>query len=638
MNNKNELTILNIIKYGPIIFILTLSIIISATLYLNYTATFIQEKKLIEKNYIKRNKQEIKNQVESTYKFIIEKQKSTEKKLKENLKKRVYEAHSIAMNIYKENKHLDEKIVKKMIKDALRSIRFNNGRGYFFIYSFDYECILLPVARKAEGSSFYNFKDGKGEYLTRNIIKSLEKKDESFLKWWYHKPNDMKNQFEKLGFNKRFEPYDWYIGTGEYIQDFENDIKKSVIEHIGINQLSESRYIFILDFDSNYVMHKNKNLIGKNASDIYDEETYKTIEEIILIAKNNDYPFINYIQNKRPTTNKSAEKTSYIKGVSNWQWAMGIGFYEEDVNKTIKIQKEILDKRFEQDLYKLLIFSLLFTTTLLMISIRISKSLELRFEKYQEQIKQNLAEITNQQNVLAQQSKMAAIGTMIGNIAHQWRQPLSLISTAATGMKLKKEIGDLSDEEFNNNLDYINDSTQYLSKTIDDFRNFFTSNKDKKEFYINEAFVNTFNLINVQFKNHNIEIIEDINNTEIYGIQTELVQVLINILNNSRDELIKLDNLNKKLIFIKTYEKDDFLYIDITDNAGGIDEEIIEHVFEPYFTTKNKSQGTGIGLYMSQEIIVKHMHGQIEMNNTSYTYENIEYKGVKTIIKLAINK
>ncbi len=84
-----------------------------------------------------------------------------------------------------------------MIKDALRNIRFNNGRGYFFIYSFDYECILLPVAKQLEGSNFYNFKDGKGTYLTRNIIKQVKKEKEGFLTWWYHKPSDMKNQYKK---------------------------------------------------------------------------------------------------------------------------------------------------------------------------------------------------------------------------------------------------------------------------------------------------------------------------------------------------------------------------------------------------------------------------------------------------------
>ena len=187
----------------------------------------------------------------------------------------------------------------------------------------------------------------------------------------------------------------------------------------------------------------------------------------------------------------------------------------------------------------------------------------------------------------------------------------------------------------NENLDKINDTTQYLSKTIDDFRNFFNSNKIKKEFSIKEAFVNCFNLINVQFKNHNIQIIKNIGNHTVYGIQTELVQVLINILNNSRDELIKLDS-QEKLIFIDTKTKDNQVIITIKDNAGGIDEKILEHLFEPYFTTKHQAQGTGIGLYMSEEIITKHMNGTISIENTTFVYNKTSYKGALTTIKLKL--
>lgn len=629
MNNKNELLILNIIKYGPLAFILSLSIITTFTLYLSYKSAFIEEKELIEKKFTQNNRLEIKKQIESIYNYIKEKQKDTEESLKESLQKRVYEAHSIAMNIYNENKHLGQKKVTKMIKDALRNIRFNNGRGYFFIYSFDYECILLPVAKKLEGTSFYNFRDGDGAYVVRKSINQLKKKKETSLKWSYHKPDDMKKQYKKIGFNKKFEPYNWYIGTGEYIEDFKRDVKKEVLEFVETQQYHFNNYIFIFDHNANYIAHKDPQIIGKKADD--------TIKNIVDIAKEKDSTYLQYTH-IRPQTNKEAKKTSYLRNINDWQWVIGVGFYEEDVKKSILAQKKILDKRFKDDIYKILLICLGLTGVLLLLSAKISKFLESRFSIYRNQIKDHLEEITNQQNILAQQSKMAAIGTMIGNIAHQWRQPLSLISTAATGMKLKKEFNNLTDKEFYENLDYINQSTQYLSKTIDDFRNFFASNKTKKEFKINEAFENSFNLIDVQFKNHDIQVIKDISNSEIYGIQTELVQVIINILNNSRDELIKTNTQEDKIIFIKTYEKNNFLIIEILDNAGGIKEEIIEHVFEPYFTTKDQSQGTGIGLYMSQEIITKHMHGEIKIENENYVYKNKNYTGVKTTIKLNLSK
>ncbi len=152
-------------------------------------------------------------------------------------------------------------------------------------------------------------------------------------------------------------------------------------------------------------------------------------------------------------------------------------FMKMILKKLVEKEEAILNKRFEDNLNNLFITTTILTIILLIISIYISKLLEKRFKTYKN-------EITKQQYILSQQSKMAAIGTMIGNIAHQWRQPLSIISTAATGVSLKKELGILEDEELIESLDSINKSTQYLSKTIDDFRNFFLSNKEKKKIFI----------------------------------------------------------------------------------------------------------------------------------------------------------
>jgi two-component system, NtrC family, sensor kinase len=233
-----------------------------------------------------------------------------------------------------------------------------------------------------------------------------------------------------------------------------------------------------------------------------------------------------------------------------------------------------------------------------------------------------------------QQSKMAAMGEMIGNIAHQWRQPLSVISTASTGLKMQKEMNILSDADFFTTLTAINYSAQYLSNTIEDFRTFFNpSNNKVTEFNISDTFSKTLNLLNAQFIAKDIEIIQNIEESKISSIENELIQVLINILNNARDALITIEN-QRKLIFIDTYFKDDILYIEIKDNAGGIKEEIIDRIFEPYFTTKHQSQGTGIGLYMSKEIVEKHLNGVLLVSNEKYNYENVDYSGAKFIIEI----
>ncbi|XOB63750.1 cache domain-containing protein [Campylobacterota bacterium DY0563] len=635
MKNSNERIILLIIKYTPPFFIILLAIVITFILFQNTKNVFKKEQEITQKQFIESNKKIIKSDVNHLYDFIKKEQALTEQILKNNLKERINEAYSIAMNIYNENKHLGKKTVTKLIKDALREIRFNNGRGYFFIYSFDYECILLPLNKNLEGTSFYNYQDSKGLYITREILKKMKTQDEVFLTWSYHKPNDLQKQYKKLGFNKYFKPYNWFIGTGEYIDDFEDDLKEKILRYIKNYNFTNSEYFFVLNYEGKYLNHVDEDLIGTNAYEIGNTKS-EDIQKIINAAKNNSSNFISYIQLKKPDTNAPAKKTSYIKGLDSWKWVIGKGFYENEVNKILEEEENLTNQRLRDNLKQLVLFTIILTIVLLLISFYMSKFLKKKFRSYQHQIEKKQKELVKQQEILAQQSKLAAIGTMIGNIAHQWRQPLSLISTIATGTKLKKEMDSLEDKELIDGLDNINQTTQYLSKTIDDFRNFFNTNKVKKEFSVKEAFDNCFNLINVQFKNHNIDIIKNINDSIIYGIQTELVQVLINILNNSRDELLKLEN-QKKLIFIDTKEENDELIIQIKDNAGGIDEKIIKHLFEPYFTTKHQAQGTGIGLYMSEEIIVKHMRGTITIENTQFTYENIHYKGALATIKLKLH-
>ncbi len=252
-------------------------------------------------------------------------------------------------------------------------------------------------------------------------------------------------------------------------------------------------------------------------------------------------------------------------------------------------------------------------------------------------VEKKTTELIQKENILNHQSKMAAMGEMIENIAHQWRQPLSLISTAATGAKLKKDFGNLSDSDFYETMDIINNSAQHLSNTIDDFRNFFSNEKKASFFDVNTPIEKVLYLVSSKLKNRKIEIIKNTQKIEIIGLVNEFIQVLVNIINNALDAFEE-NNLEKKLIFIDIYKEENNLILKIKDNAGGIKETIINRIFEPYFTTKHKSQGTGIGLYMSNEIIKKHMNGNISVSNKEYSYDNVKYIGAEFKIELPINK
>lgn len=167
-------------------------------------------------------------------------------------------------------------------------------------------------------------------------------------------------------------------------------------------------------------------------------------------------------------------------------------------------------------------------------------------------------------------------------------------------------------------------------------QNFFRIDKNKITFKIKNTFEKLFNITSSQFKNLEIIFITEINDYELFNYENELIQALMNILNNAKDALEKKDT--PKVIFISTKKKENKVIIKITDNAGGIDEKIIDKVCEPYFTTKHQAKGTGIGLFMTEEIIVKHLEGNFSIKNVNVDYENKNYKGTEIIIELDSSK
>ena len=262
--------------------------------------------------------------------------------------------------------------------------------------------------------------------------------------------------------------------------------------------------------------------------------------------------------------------------------------------------------------------------------------LKIMNKKLATRIKKELDKHQEKDRILAQQQKMVAMGQMIENIAHQWRQPLSVISTSASGLKLKKQLNILEDEELIKSIDKIVDTAKYLSDTIDDFRYFFKPQKDKTKFSLAKNIEKSLSFLEATLKENSIKVEFDYEDIDIIAYETELIQVFINIINNSKDAFIE-KKIEDRVIFISIKKFPNRILIEIKDNAGGVEEDILDKVFEPYFTTKHQYNGTGIGLYMSNQIIKTHLNGDIFMKNCSFKYKNIEQKGVITTIVLPKN-
>jgi PAS domain S-box-containing protein len=227
----------------------------------------------------------------------------------------------------------------------------------------------------------------------------------------------------------------------------------------------------------------------------------------------------------------------------------------------------------------------------------------------------DLTQTKENELIMLKQSRFAAMGEMISMIAHQWRQPLSSIAAIISSVKLKIAKESLDLKKLDKKSDEINTHLQYMSQTIDDFRSFFKNDKQKQWFYLNDLLNETINMVSPSFQNCNIQIqFSEKNMKQLYLLENELLQVFLNILNNSKDAFLQ-NQTKTPLINIDLQEDDKYQIVYITDNAGGIDPEMIHRVFEPYFTTKDNLNGTGIGLYMSKMIIEKHCQGRISVNN-----------------------
>jgi C4-dicarboxylate-specific signal transduction histidine kinase len=226
-----------------------------------------------------------------------------------------------------------------------------------------------------------------------------------------------------------------------------------------------------------------------------------------------------------------------------------------------------------------------------------------------------IAHRREQEQILIQQSRFAAMGEMIGNIAHQWRQPLNALALLLQNISIAYETGRM-DAAF---ISRVNEKglllTNTMSTTIDDFRNFFKPNREKEFFSVDEQIDKTLAMLQASLDTNLIEVKRDLKpGLKIYGFANEFTQVIINILNNAKDALIE-NKQERCTICIKSYEDSSHVYVTILDNAGGIDDAVIDNIFDPYFTTKDQGKGTGIGLYMSKAIIENNIHGKLYVKN-----------------------
>ena len=289
-------------------------------------------------------------------------------------------------------------------------------------------------------------------------------------------------------------------------------------------------------------------------------------------------------------------------------------------NITYKQKQDILTKWFASKYetktdYKVFIISIGFILVVLLLIIYRHYSLKKLNQELSTRVANELNSSSEKDKMIFHQSKLVAMGEMMENIAHQWRQPLSQVNSCVLVIDDTLDEHGIYNEVIEGKMQEIESLTQYMSNTIDDFRNFFDQHKKKRNIIVEEIIEKTLEVLKGKIELYNIKLIVDFRMAhECYTHSNELQQVFLAILNNAIDVLV-LNNIENPSIKIETKKDQETLVMSLCDNAGGISEEIMEKIFEPYYTTKHKAQGTGLGLYISKVIIEDSLGGSLKVKN-----------------------
>ncbi len=341
----------------------------------------------------------------------------------------------------------------------------------------------------------------------------------------------------------------------------------------------------------------NSKLADKIAKDL---DSYKPIVESA------EYNGKNYVAVFLPVKNVAGKNVAYIAR-----------YFEDD---SLQLIKHDFYLKAALDLIATLILMLIISVLRREIRLKeeAQRQLELINVSLESEVEKKILEYKEQEQLLIQHSKMASMGEMIGAIAHQWKQPLNVLSISVQDIRFAQECGELDESYLKKYVDRTLETINNMSKTIDDFKNFFSPHKKTEEFFVEDAIDETLRMLRPQFKSHGISI--EFNNVKnerhsIISIKNELKQVLLNIIANAKDAITERQP-SEPTITIDVSERGNDLAITVEDNAGGIPEEIVEKIFDAHFTTKAEGKGTGIGLYMSRQIVVDSLNGKLEVENT----------------------
>jgi len=517
----------------------------------------------------------LKEKVNNFVQFIHYYDSRNSDKIKKDAKSIVSLAVNIVNNIYHKNKDkLSTPELKQLIIDTLSNVKFEGDLGYMFLIDMQ-GIAYVHIDPKIINKNILDIQDINGKYIIREFNKVLKEKGEGFVDYyWYINQDGHKQMHYKISYVKLLDCYGWYIGAGEYLRYMKQYTREDILKFLKDNHAFKDGFFYIRDVE-NHIVYQPKNTKLSYTQLI----SYSTKSRDVKIDDN-------YM--------------SYTIFIPEYQWYITAIKDLTNINTQIstkqKLNKKSITKKMKTNLY-LIIFSLVLS---ILLSIYLSVIINRRLKKYQMQIEDN-------NNQLIFQSKQALLGELLPMIAHQWRQPINKIASITAILRFLPKHDSISIAKLDKYCKDIESNVEFMSETIDEFREFYQPKKNTATYNLEELILKSVDFVDWYIRKKDISVNMSLEKNLYYKLSSnEFLQIMINLIKNAIDILDSGGHIT-----IRLYKHQNSICISVTDDGEGISTKDLHKIFQPYYTTKENSMG--LGLYMSKIIVEKHLGGELHV-------------------------